>query len=539
MEMSGTIKYGDHGKLSMAFTGPFVLPAGTILVPMRELPENVRREIQAEEDDFAISRPDSRAQAQIIDPKTAALVRHFEKPQTIAEAVARYSRDQHEDPEQLLEEAFPILQSLIASQLLVAADSQEAREAKPAFYGCQAATTDAGLREVKERLLKKVGLSGPLLTGPALSAPSTSVNYGAAGIAYALYRMACAGEDAELLALADAWAGRAVRQIPDEGAFYNEEIGITREIMGETSLYHSPAGVYAVQALIAQASGNAPLQQLATSAFIEASSKDSDKLDVTLGRAGTILGSAFLLSAAEASLSPEMQTIERLRSFGRESAAKLWQTMEGFGAIRESKELSNLGIAHGWAGLLYSILCWSAVSHDPLPAKIGIRLQQLGECAEPVGRGLRWPRDLTPRAKQQAGYMPGWCHGTAGYVFLWRLAHKMLGDPSYLALAEGAAWNAWETAGPIGNLCCGMAGQAYALLNFYRHTRENVWLSRARDAARYAVVAQEESSSQPGYEQFAFRTESLYKGELGIAVLAADLERPEQSCMPLFEIEGE
>jgi len=135
--------------------------------------------------------------------------------------------------------------------------------------------------------------------------------------------------------------------------------------------------------------------------------------------------------------------------------------------------------------------------------------------------------------------MPGWCHGTAGYVFLWRLAHKMLGDPGYLALAEGAAWNAWETAGPIGNLCCGMAGQAYALLNFYRHTRENVWLSRARDAARYAVVAQEESSSQPGYEQFAFRTESLYKGELGIAVLAADLERPEQSCMPLFEIEGE
>ena len=128
----------------MAFTGPFVLPAGTILVPMCELPENVRREIQAEEDDFAISRPDSPAQATIIDRKTAAIVRHFEKPQTIAEAVARYSRDKHEDPEQLLEEAFPILQSLIASQLLVAADSQEAREAKPAFYGCHAAPTDAG-----------------------------------------------------------------------------------------------------------------------------------------------------------------------------------------------------------------------------------------------------------------------------------------------------------------------------------------------------------------------------------------------------------
>lgn len=522
----------------MAFTDPLVLPAGTVLVPMRELPENVRREIEAEEDDVAISRPHSSAEAMVIDGKTAALVRHFEKPQTIAEAVARYSREKHEDPERLLAEASPILESLIASQLLVAAGSPEARDAKPAFYGRPAAQTDAGLREVKETVLKKVGLSGPLLSGPPLAAPSTSVNYGAAGIAYALYRMACAGEDAELLALAEAWTDRAVRQIPEEGAFYDEKIGITREAMGETSLYHSAAGVYAVQALVARASGNAPLQQRATSAFLEVSSKDTGKLDLTLGRAGTILGSAFLLRAAEASPSPDTQTVKRLRSFGRESAARLWQTMEGWGAIREAKQLSKLGIAHGWAGLLYSLLCWSAVSHDPLPAKIAERLQQLGECAEPVGRGLRWPRDLTLSMDQQGRYMPGWCHGTAGHVFLWTLAHKMLGDPCYLAWAEGAAWNAWETAGPNGDLCCGMAGQAYALLNFYRHTGENVWLSRAQDAARYAVVAQEECSSQPGHEQLAFRMESLYKGDLGIAVLAADLDRPQQACMPLFEIEG-
>ena len=523
----------------MALTDPFVLPAGTILVPMRELPENVRRESQAEEDDFAIIRPDSRAQAKIIDRKTAALVRHFEKPQTVVEAVAGYCRERHEDPEQLLKEAFPILQLLIDSQLLVAAGSGEAHEAKPAFYRGQAAHTDAGLRKVQEMILKKVGLSGPLLTGPGLSAPSASVNYGAAGIAYALYRMACAGKDAELPALADAWSDRAIRQIPDEAAFCNGEIGITKETVGETSLYHSAAGVYAVQALVARASGNTPLQQLAISSFIEASRKDSDKPDVTLGRAGTILGSAFLLRASDASLSPAMTAVERLRSFGRESTAKLWQTMENFGAIRESKEFSKLGIAHGWAGLLYSILCWSTVSRDPLPAKIEERLRQLGEFAEPAGRGLRWPCDLVRRMNRHGNYMSGWCHGSAGYVFLWSLAHKMLGEQCYLALAEGEAGDVWETAGPVGNLCCGMAGQSYALLNFYRHTGEIIWLERARDAARYAVVAQEESINRPGYEQFAFRAESLYKGELGIAVLAADLERPEQACMPLFEIEGE
>jgi serine/threonine-protein kinase len=134
--------------------------------------------------------------------------------------------------------------------------------------------------------------------------------------------------------------------------------------------------------------------------------------------------------------------------------------------------------------------------------------------------------------------MSGWCNGTAGYVFLWTLAHKLLGDPNYLMWAERAAWNVWEAASPIGNLCCGMAGQAYALMNFYRHTGENGWLSRARDLARSAVAAREESSSPSAYEELLLRPESLYKGELGIAVLAADLDGPEQASMPLFELES-
>jgi serine/threonine protein kinase len=803
----------------MALTDPFVLPAGTVILPVRELPENLRREIEAEEDDYAISRPNSRTQSKIIDAGAAALIRHFETPHTIAQAVARYSQGRAEKPERLLEEAFPLLQSLIASQLLVTADSQEAKEIKatlavddvvegwsvlkcvqtledtevyqmrardgqlaalkiaragagngvrsmldredrilsqldgtvtprllhsgewngrrylmiewcsgadvsvvceefrrrpghesradllrlancileayahlhehgvihgdvhprnilvdrlqavkiidfglarregesengtahrggvgfflepefakaalngsypppvttvgeqygvavilyllftgsnylefvlekhrmlrqiaedpvlpfaqhkaqpwpeveklltkalsknpedrfhsmrefsdamravkaPASAADSTRTTDPQLLEMKEALLQKLGLAGPLLAGPSLPAPSTSVNYGAAGIAYALYRISCASEDAELLALADAWSARAVRQIADEGAFYNKEIDITPETVGRTSLYHSPAGVYAVQALIAQVGGDVLLQKLATSAFVEVSSQDCDKLDVTLGRAGTLLACSFLLRAAQASFRPEMQPIDRLRSLGGETSKQLWATIDGFAPIRESKELSNLGVAHGWAGLLYATLCWSAVSNDPLPLNLADRLAQLGDCAEPIGRGLRWPWDLVRDADQPGGYMPGWCNGSAGYVFLWTLAYKMLRDSGYLTWAEGAAWNAWEVPSPIGNLCCGMAGQAYALLNLYRHTGEPVWLSRARDAARHAVTATNDARTRPGYEQFALRPESLYKGELGIILLAADLDRPDHACMPLFELES-
>lgn len=802
----------------MALTDPFVLPAGTVLLQVRELPENLRRDIQAEEDDFAISRPNSRTQSKIIDAEAAALLRQFETPHTIAQAVARYSQGKSENPERLLEEAFPLIKSLIASELLVAADSKSAQEIKPTLaaddvvegwtviscvqtledtelyqvrgvegqfaalkiaragagsgvsamldregrvlssldgavtprllqsgewnerrylliewcsgadvsaasqeirrrsslesrrdllalanaileayarlheqgvvhgdihprnvlidrrqsvkiidfglacaddhanagvhrggvgfflepefaraamsggypprlttageqYGIAAllyllftgshclefsleketmlrqiaedpvlpfaqrgaqpwpeveallgkamskvpadrfsslrefsnamrmvkilssakeaqVATDQRLAEMKDQLLKKLGLTGPLLTGAALPAPTTSVNYGAAGIAYSLYRMACATDDPEMLALADAWCERAVRQIGDEGAFYNAEIEITPENVGHTSLYHSPAGVHAVRALIAQARGDLMLQGAATAGFIEASTQPCDKLDVTLGRAGTLLGCSFLLSANQSAFDSEMQPVVRLRSLGKQIVQELWQQIDGFAPIRESKELSNLGVAHGWAGLLYATLCWSAVSKDPLPGNIGERLLQLGHCAEPAGRGLRWRWDMARTMDAPGGYMPGWCNGSTGYVFLWTLAHKLLGDANYLSWAEGAAWNAGEVPSPIGNLCCGMAGQAYTLLNLYKHTGESAWLLRARDAMRHAAVVSAEASQRPDYKQFALCPHSLYKGDLGIVLLAADMERPEHACMPLFEIES-
>jgi eukaryotic-like serine/threonine-protein kinase len=398
---------------------------------------------------------------------------------------------------------------------------------------------DPKLEEMKTALFEKLGLTGPLLTGGPLPGPAVSVNYGAAGVAYALYRMACATEEAELLALADAWCAKSMREIGDELAFYNDKYDITPETVGSTSLYHSAAGVYLVQALIAQARGDFLSQQLATSKFVDVSAQPGDKLDVTLGRAGTLLACSFLLQAQPTLKLPErFEPPDGLRSLGHEIAEQLWRTVEGYAPIRESKELSNLGVAHGWAGLLYALLCWCAVSQDPLPLNLGERLSQLGECAQPVGRGLRWPWDLTRTIAEPAGYMPGWCNGSTGYVFLWTQAHKMLGEAEYLAKAEGAAWDAWKTPSQIGNLCCGMAGQGYALLRLYRHTGDAAWLGRAQTTMHRAATVAHDARSRPDYEQLARRPESLYKGDLGILVLAADLECPEHACMPLFEPEA-
>jgi hypothetical protein len=125
--------------------------------------------------------------------------------------------------------------------------------------------------------------------------------------------------------------------------------------------------------------------------------------------------------------------------------------------------------------------------------------------------------------------MSGWCNGSAGYVFLWTLAARMAGSSRYTNLAVGAAWDAWDAPDPSLSLCCGLAGRAYALLNLYRATGDSVWLERARTLAGRGAV----HGTAP-----ADKAHCLWKGELGLAVLAADLEQPDSARMPFFETGG-
>ena len=109
------------------------------------------------------------------------------------------------------------------------------------------------------------------------------------------------------------------------------------------------------------------------------------------------------------------------------------------------------------------------------------------------------------------------------------LAHQVTGAEQLLRLAQGAAWHTWEEAGANGSsLCCGWAGRAYALLNLYKCTGDSAWLERARELGRRAAAGASLASTK----------HSLYKGEVGSALLAADLAQPVSSCMPLFEAEG-
>lgn len=348
--------------------------------------------------------------------------------------------------------------------------------------------------------------------------PHASIMFGAAGLGYALYRAACVGEDAGLLALSDHWATRALGDLEDPAAFYNRDMELTPELLGPNALFHTASGIRVTAALVALAHGNTGLHASQAAGFLKAAEVPTANLDLTMGRAGALLGALFLQEAH-----PEQALKERAGRWAR----SLWDEVNAAPPIPEATIGLNLGLAHGWAGVLYVLLRWQLSTGEEAPDGFRERLRELAACAEPAGRGLRWPW-REPGRLESVGSMPGWCNGSAGFVLLWTLAAEVLGDSEWTDLAERAAWNAWQGSGTPGSLCCGAVGVAYSLLNLARHTGDSAWIDRAAGIANRTAM-----HGVPGKPR-----DSLYKGDLGLALLIGELAHPERARMPFVESEG-
>jgi serine/threonine-protein kinase len=355
-----------------------------------------------------------------------------------------------------------------------------------------------------EATLQSFARGGAMFVTRYTEAPTASINFGSAGAAVGLLRIAETRGDPALLGLAEVWCSRAEALIDDDGAFYNAAEDLSPESLGEVTPYHTESGVHAARAMIAAGYG-APTDD-AIDAFLFASRRPRANLDLTLGRSGSLLAAAMLL--------PIAGEREPLHAFGRETMQAIWSE------LRDRPSLDgSLGMAHGWSGYLYATLRWCAASGDPLPFDLIERLHALAALKIIDGRGAYWPTTME-------GLTSTWCNGTAGHVFLFTLAHRLLGDEQWLRLAELAAWTTWDDERGTATLCCGTAGRAYALLNFYKHTGATEWSSRACQLANHAAATAAETS---------LRRHSLWRGELGVAVLVADLASPENARMPFFE----
>jgi hypothetical protein len=369
-------------------------------------------------------------------------------------------------------------------------------------------------------LIRKFGFDSLFIKEGLVRAPACSVNYGAAGIAYMFYRMACVRDEPELMNLADVWAGRAAAySTMSANAFYSTEFDLTEKTVGRRSLYHSPTGVWLVQALVSQCGGDLQSLHEALQSFLVAAGEPCDKIDLTLGKSSLLIACSMILCELQILYEPLKTAVKAL---AEGLLREIWDEIDGYPSMNKPNPVDYYGIAHGWAGLLYATLLWCRASGRAVPAHFDQRVSELRENAIRLDDAITWPTTLAVRTS-----MPGWCHGSAGYIFLWSLLYRHYNDEGFLFLAENTANQILRQAEfDNGSLCCGMAGEAYALLNLYRLTKNQRYL----DGAHVLKQLIFRHIANP-----ILKNNSLYKGEVGLGVLMVELDRPEFARMPLFE----
>lgn len=374
-------------------------------------------------------------------------------------------------------------------------------------------------RRLLSDVVRRLTAPDELLTR-GIPPPTASATNGAAGFAYALLRLAWALGDADLLAAADLWVERAARWAALPEAFTSVELDLVQERIGERSYHHHEAGVHAVRALVAAARDDDTVRGTAVEAFVAAAGRPCPQLDVSFGRAGLLLGCASLLE-----LPCDRGDPGALIALGDRMAADVVRELDAEPPVDRGHRLTRLGAAHGWAGWLYALLRWYSARGTPLSASVPPRLDQLAALARHSGRAAHWPLDA--RSDVTNGPLQAsWCNGAAGFVPLWLAAHAALGDDRHLALARAAAWTAFEHPDPApGDLCCGFAGRAYALLAVHHQAPNAGWLNRARLLAERAA---------PLIQQRPFRRDSLYKGDVGVALLMEELRTSAPVGHPLY-----
>ena len=356
------------------------------------------------------------------------------------------------------------------------------------------------------------------------TAPTSSVAIGMGGVAYCLYRLSCIRNDPKMLAAADLWITRALKNSQGYDAFYNKEFGLDPSSIRPESLYYHIGGLYCVQGLISKAMNDSLTFESTLKKYIEIMNSQVDNIDLNVGKAGMLLGCSLLLD-----VDPKNR---QLIQAGNNLCNKILNKFsEEHDNSNINKNFNILGMAHGWAGILYAIIRWYDSTSTPLNEKIKQWLKELSQLGEEHNNNIRWPctvpkTTLHIHNKVNSKYVPWWCGGSAGFVHLFTLAYEMLGEIRYLELAKKSTQNAYEEVSDIGDLCCGYTGRAYSFLNLYKHTKDKKLLSRTKEFAQKAI----------SINDLVHRREySLYKGMLGTVLLLEDMNNPENSCMPLFE----
>jgi hypothetical protein len=174
-----------------------------------------------------------------------------------------------------------------------------------------------------------------------------------------------------------------------------------------------------------------------------------------------------------------------------------------------------LGPVHGFAGNGLPLLLgwnWLTPLQQAQVAEFVPKTLAANAWQSEVGTtwGARSKRAAPPRMCQH-------CHGAPGIVT--SFADAPFATPEFDALLLDAGRFSWA-AGPLtkgSNLCHGTGGNGYAFLKLYRRTNDPVWLDRARQFAKTAIVQYRGSQLAVGRGRY-----SLWTGDIGLAVYLWD-----------------
>jgi hypothetical protein len=136
--------------------------------------------------------------------------------------------------------------------------------------------------------------------------------------------------------------------------------------------------------------------------FIAAAQTTEARDDLTTGRAGQLVGCASLLEAVRAAGYTEGPLLE----FGRSRQRELTETWTSCTTAVVGAGDPFLGVAHGWAGLAFAALRFSALSFEPVAPAV-----------EPADNGQL-------------------CCGSAGQAYASLTLHRLTGDGRYVDRAR-------------------------------------------------------------------------------------------------------
>lgn len=413
--------------------------------------------------------------------------------------------------------AWPGLESIVMRMLSKAPEERfpSMLASCAALRSCSAPYPEPPKRQhvVKTSLFDELATSDP--KNFTSNGPRASLSFGAAGIAYVLYRLSLLRADPTLLSAADLWITHAQAWATRPDAFLKAEWGISADIVGVHSLLHGEPGVLLVAALISKARHDEAFLREVLNRFTAVIAQPCTPTDLTLGSAGGLLAAAHLLT-----LSPGHTN---LRTAGAQLFQSTSQHLDSIGVDLHSG--TALGIAHGIAGLLYASLAYCAVTGGTPRQRVLDQLHVLRRNGVAANGGLVWPRKVGRPLDNLAST---WCNGGAGFVLLWLLADRFFPDHGFDRVAQRTGDAVAGTPNEFRSICCGRAGQAYALLQLYRATRDEQWLNRAHRVAP--------KPKSIGYDPSEL---SLFKTDISVHLLLADLDSPLESRFPGLEIEPE